>query len=139
MKIWWQRVHCQNGNQDLAKLFINQGADQNYENMDGFTAVNIAAKNSHDLVCKLLADTGADLNILDMQGNPPLYYVCQEGSYDLAKLFIKQGADPDSAGCLQKFCRFCRDDLQEMCKDVGCALRNHMLGSKVLNLIEIFS
>ena len=43
---------------------------------------------------KLLIDNGADVNAKDNQGNTPFHNACNYGSYKIASLLLRHGANP---------------------------------------------
>jgi ankyrin repeat protein len=53
---------CQHRNKDMAQLTLNFGADINYENMEGVTALVLAARHGDLEIVHLLLDYGAYLN-----------------------------------------------------------------------------
>ncbi len=57
---------------DSAKLLLEAGADVNYQEENGQTALFGAATQGWNTVVQLLADHGADLQHKDSQGNTPL-------------------------------------------------------------------
>ncbi|KAF7989516.1 hypothetical protein HCN44_008190 [Aphidius gifuensis] len=58
----------------IAKMLLKAGADKNFKNTAGNSALHFAASCGHHDVVKLLLSQGADPNIVDEEGNTPLIY-----------------------------------------------------------------
>nr|WBF70443.1 hypothetical protein [Megavirus caiporensis] len=97
--------------------------DINATNEDGWTALMIAAVNSHELgninTVKLLLDHGADINIKNKYYETVIYLVLISAplttSYDLIKLLLDNGADINIKNiynnfCLETVCKLCDND-----------------------------
>ncbi|AVG46556.1 ankyrin repeat protein [Acanthamoeba polyphaga mimivirus] len=97
--------------------------DINATNEDGWTALMIAAVNSHELgninTVKLLLDHGADINIKNKYYETVIYLVLTHApltnNYNLIKLLLDNGADTnikniDGKFCLVAACRSCNND-----------------------------
>nr|URM61971.1 ankyrin repeat domain containing protein [Mimivirus sp.] len=97
--------------------------DINATNEDGWTALMIAAVNSHELgninTVKLLLDHGADINIKNKYNETVIYLVLTRtpltNNYDLIKLLLNEGANiniknVDDDFCLAAACRSCDND-----------------------------
>ena len=57
-----------NGHVDVVARLIEVGANVNFQNRDGITALMRAAENDHLNVAELLIARGADVNLLDSWG-----------------------------------------------------------------------
>ena len=95
-------LYCAALHGDLARCqqWVQAGAGVNKVNADGYTPVNIAAKQGHYDLCYYFMDLGVNLNVSDNDGLTPLYFICQDGDNELVKKFLDNGADVDSPGCL---------------------------------------
>ena len=81
-----------NGDIDMVKLLIAEGADVNAKDERSWTALHHAARNGHKEAAELLIAKGADINAEDKEGRTPLYIaVCHD--YKVAELLIDKGAD----------------------------------------------
>lgn len=58
----------------------------------------ICTNQSYDQIAKLVAD-GKDVDQADGGGNTPLHFACSGGHYQLAKLLLSLGANPNAQSC----------------------------------------
>ena len=80
-------VAAQGGHQDIVKILFDHGADLNKSNfLVGLTAVHFAAVNDEFDTVRLLLALGAD---------PQLTKVYARGKYDVAKVLLLAGANPN--------------------------------------------
>src|SRR6056297_2446330 len=87
---------------EIAKYLIQQGAQVNQQDSDGFTALHYAAKDGHLEIVKLLVGKGAELNIYPdeskfYKGETPLNSACSYGNtgdknLEVVKFLVEQGA-----------------------------------------------
>ena len=69
-KVFWDA--CANGDFPMAAAQVKAGADVNYQNGDGRSALMRAAKRDRKDIVQLLIDSGADVNATDNQGKKAL-------------------------------------------------------------------
>lgn len=84
-KVFWDA--CANGDFAMAVGQIRTGADVNYANGDGRTALMRAAKRDRKDIVQLLIDNGADVNAADKYGKTALMGAAKRQPHNL------QGAD----------------------------------------------
>lgn len=75
-----------NGDVDMVQLLIDNGADINIKNKDGYTALIWASSEGHLDVVRLLLDAGANANIKDNWGNTALDEAILNGYINISKL-----------------------------------------------------
>ena len=78
------------GHVAISWLLIQQGADVNSRNSEGWTPLNGASGNGHLKVVRLLIDNGADVHSPNDKGRTPLHSTT---SVDIVKLLLQSGAD----------------------------------------------
>lgn len=96
-----------------ARELVKAGANINEGDPDNTTPLVVALMNFHFDLAKYLIDAGADVNKWDFFGDTPLYVAIdmntlprggrpdlptmdKETGYDIAKLLLKKGADPNA-------------------------------------------
>jgi len=74
---------------------LDEGADLNEKDGNGFTAIALAAMNGKSNMVKLLADRGADVNIKELGGGwTPLHLaVARTADIETVRALIEKGAD----------------------------------------------
>jgi hypothetical protein len=80
------------GNLDLAALALACGADVNSCNIEGQTALHLAAISGAEGVASLLIEAGADINKRDCRGESPLAAAEKHDSIGVIELLIDHGA-----------------------------------------------
>jgi ankyrin repeat protein len=75
------------------ELLITLGANVNYQDKNGRTALMLCATMHRDDAINILLKHYADVNIIDNFEWSALMFSCYYGNYDLTKLFLEYGAD----------------------------------------------
>ena len=97
------------GDADKVTARLKQGADQNWQNDGGQTALMWAAKAGHDNVVRTLLENGANPNIIDREGRTALTLAMissrdhargdplspNDGAKRAVRLLLENGADPN--------------------------------------------
>lgn len=83
---------------NIMEFLIKNGAAINIKDIDGYTPLHAHTDNFKN--CKMLIDAGADINAINNVGRSPIFYV---GNTDIAQLFIKNGAVPQSIDCYNHY------------------------------------
>ena len=86
-----------NGDSGRVQSLLHEGADVNYKNQGGETALMIAAQQDHGgSIVSLLTGLGADVHAIGPDGNTALHYAAD--TYDAEKLapLLEKGAAPNA-------------------------------------------
>ena len=78
---------------DMMKLLIDNKANINYTDDDGFTPLNIAIETGNMETVKLLITNGADVNGLMQDGVSLIGYAIAQNNMDLLQILIENGAN----------------------------------------------
>ena len=81
------------GHKEVAELLIDNGADVNAKDIDGWTPLRKAAWHGRKEIVELLIANGADVNPQDVNGWTPLHQAARNGHKEIAELLIAKGAD----------------------------------------------
>jgi ankyrin repeat protein len=83
---------CNNGNEELAKLLVDYGADVNKKGGNGDTPLLMACRGGNKEIIMYLVEHGADI---DMNGNgdTPLTMLSRNGNEAMVKYLVEAGAD----------------------------------------------
>ena len=104
--LWFTNAYCQenNKNEDLliasydgnyskVDSLIKAGADVNYLNEDGVSALMFSAEAGKLDVAKLLIDNGALIDTFPWDGRTALIAAVRSGQFEMSELLIRNGAD----------------------------------------------
>jgi uncharacterized protein len=82
---------------DIANDLINRGIDVNIVNTDGQSVGHYLSFYPNLQISEKLLKLGMNINFQDKWGNTPLWYAIYngKGNYELVRLFIEYGADPE--------------------------------------------
>ncbi len=80
----------------LAELeqILDQGANLDYQDSEGKTALMIAAGKGYRTAARILIERGASLDITDNKGCTALWHAAFNGNINTSKLLLEKGADP---------------------------------------------
>jgi len=81
------------GKTEAAEILIKGGADLNYQNVDGSTALHTAAAFGNTEIAKILIDSGADLNCKNNEGSTALHTAAFFCRTEIVEDLLKKGAD----------------------------------------------
>lgn len=100
-----ERLHfsAQDGDLDEVKKLLGQGYSVNIFDETAYTPLHYAAMKGHAEVMKFLINAGADVNIYDVKniGNTVLREVAGNCSFEIAKILMDAGANPNIPGWMQ--------------------------------------
>lgn len=94
----WKALHfaVQYRSIGTVPILIAHGADVNYRDEEGRTALMRAAKNSDTAMMDILLEGGADVNLADDAGMTALMYAAQKANIENVHKLIERGADIDA-------------------------------------------
>ncbi|XP_069084876.1 protein phosphatase 1 regulatory subunit 12A isoform X2 [Pleurodeles waltl] len=84
---------CSSGDSEEVFKLLDRGADINYANVDGLTALHQACIDDNIDMVKFLVEHGANINQPDNEGWIPLHAASSCGYIDIAEYLISQGAN----------------------------------------------
>jgi ankyrin repeat protein len=86
------------GNFDALSWLIQEGANINHQDRNGWSALHFAVQEKHADAIRCLLENGAAVDIKDIHGNTPLSRAAYDArsDYELVRLLISHGADPKS-------------------------------------------
>jgi len=77
----------------IVTLLVDKGADVNYRNTYGYTALHAAVSGSHAEVVSALLEKGADVHAIEEKGRTPLFFAIGQKALDVVRLLKEHGAD----------------------------------------------
>ena len=82
-------------NIELLKWLVKNGADINFQDRIGYTALHFAGQNKYVDIAAYLLESGADPNIRDIHGNTPLWTAIFNSRDEkrIVRLLLKHGAN----------------------------------------------
>ena len=85
-------------NTELLKWLIDNGANINHQDTNGFSALHFAVKEQRFEATDILINNKADLELKNSNGNTPFMDAIfnSKGSYRIVALLISAGANPDN-------------------------------------------
>ncbi|XP_075886072.1 protein phosphatase 1 regulatory subunit 12A isoform X4 [Nelusetta ayraudi] len=84
---------CSSGDTEEVLRLLDRGADINYANVDGLTALHQACIDDNVDMVTFLVENGAGINQPDNEGWIPLHAAASCGYLDIAEYLISQGAN----------------------------------------------
>ena len=85
------------GNMAQVNQYLNNGANVNFQDHNGNTALHLAVENNHFDIIKLLLERGASMTIQNQAGNTALDIAIQQGNNEIINYLILELLDPDKA------------------------------------------
>ncbi|MBF2760247.1 MAG: molecular chaperone DnaK [Ectothiorhodospiraceae bacterium AqS1] len=84
------------GRPDAAKEAVDDGADPNEKDKDGWTPLHEAAWNGHLEAVKRLVNAGAESSATNEHGHTPLHLAAFNGHLATTKVLVDAGANPNA-------------------------------------------
>ncbi|CAF0967227.1 unnamed protein product [Rotaria sordida] len=136
------------GRTDIVKCLLVCGANPHVQNNNGVSALWISSQKGFLEVVELLLNAGAETHVapfgnladkLTITGWTPLYVAMKSQKFDVVKLLLKHGANPNT---VTKFdltpfllaCAICDLDIIEACIAAGANINFTLSGSNTNNL-----
>ena len=82
-----------NGHLEVVKFLVEQAADVNTKNNDGWKPLHAATQNGHLEVVKFLFEHGADVNANVKDGLTALHLAAQNGHLEVVKFLVERNED----------------------------------------------
>lgn len=120
------------GNVDIIKSCISQGADVNYKDkQNGFTPLHFAALANQEAVVRILLANNADVTIPSRNKSTILHRLCYNGheKLDLARLFLELESidinarnNIDQSTALHYACRLGQEEYAKLLIEYGASI-----------------
>lgn len=84
---------------DIIKLIEEKEVEVNCQNVNGTTALHVAALHQYSNIVRILLHFGANPNVPEYEFNGKkmaLHHAVEKNSYEVCKLILDYGADPNS-------------------------------------------
>ena len=88
-----REINKREPNLNLVSDLIVLGANLDWQNNDGWTALHWCAYFNHPEIAKMLLDAGADVNIQDEDGYTALHVSAFNNRIEITQVLIDAGAD----------------------------------------------
>ena len=88
-----QEINKREPNLNLVSDLIVLGANLDWQNNDGWTALHWCTYFNHPEIAKMLLDAGADVNIQDEDGYTALHVSAFNNRIEITQVLIDAGAD----------------------------------------------
>ncbi|CAF3996688.1 unnamed protein product [Rotaria sordida] len=136
------------GRTDIVKCLLVCGANPRVQTNNGVSALWISSQKGFLEVVELLLNAGAETHVapfgyradkLTITGWTPLYAAMKSQKFDVVKLLLKHGANPNAVTkfCLTPFllaCKICDLDIIEACIVAGADINFTLSGSNANDL-----
>lgn len=81
------------GDLEMVKRLLEQGADINQANSAGDTPLYVASEMGHVEVVRILIENGADINQAESNGQTPLMIAVESGHFEVVEALLEYGAN----------------------------------------------
>ncbi|KAI9005883.1 ankyrin repeat protein, partial [Gaertneriomyces semiglobifer] len=83
-----------NGHAGVVQYLVDQGADVNHQDNDGWSALHNCASRAGTSIVKLLLAAGAVVDAKSSTGHTPLMSAAAKGYVDVVQILLTHRADP---------------------------------------------
>ena len=87
------------GDLNTIQLLLDNGADPNRRDHEGWCAIHWAAEQGHLEILYALLDRAADINAISSYGTSPLHCAANGGHTSIVSELLRQGSDPLKVTC----------------------------------------
>ena len=74
---------------EMCRRLLQSGSRPNQKDLEGRTALHIAASRDDAIVCRMLLDAGAQVSVCDQQNRTPLLLAAQSGSHEATACLLE--------------------------------------------------
>lgn len=92
------------GKLDSVKFLVENGANIEVKNKDGYTPLIVASWNGHLEIVKFLVEKGANVEAKNDYGDTPLTLASMDGNFEVIKFLIENGANIETKNVFGKGC-----------------------------------
>ena len=89
-QVYW--AACEGHTAEVVRL-LGEGADPNWQNGIGWTALHVACIDNRHQILTVLINSKANINIKDRNKDTPLHWACRDGSLECVHLLFGAGCD----------------------------------------------
>lgn len=86
----------QSRNYEEINSLLKQGANVDGKNIDGSTALHLAAEDGQTETIKILIEAGANIHARDLRQETPLHSAAARGKSEAVRLLLEKKANPDA-------------------------------------------
>ena len=84
---------CSNGHDEVARYLLDNKADVNTSDNEGYTPLHLASWFGHEAVVQTLLENDASVDVQDFEGDTPFLNACRYKRLAVVKLLTKHKAD----------------------------------------------
>ena len=90
-QVYWAAYE---GHTEEVVRLLGRGADPNWQDVNGWTALHVACiNNHHQMLTVMINSKHANINIKGRYKNTPLHKACGNGSIECVPLLVSAGCD----------------------------------------------